>query len=669
MGTSPAAASVTTDMPAHGAPESPNLAAPRLRRRTVLLVVLASLAVYLPTLSGFPLADDFQLMTRRIVWRDLGSWMLPQMGHLRPIQLLVLHAQGAWFGLSTLPTHALMLLLHVGCALLVGRLAQRASGNAGAGLLAALFFALHPVHPSTVAWMSASADGFCAFFALASLVAYETYASTGRRSGLLLSLGLFVLALGSKEEALALPLLVAAWEVVIRRRWRAPGVLALLAVVAGYMAFRFHLIGGLGGRMDGMGGSEHLDFGFFDLLRGLFVSPLRPLLTPVNEEWWGGAARPLQAFLALVLLAAAAACVQARRVPSRAAVLLGLVFVLLAVLPFATLMSRGFLPSLANGRMLYLPSAGLCIALGAVLAGLPSTRLARALPVAVAVAWGAVALGNALAWRETAAVSRAIAEGVAEARPSFGVRRPVLVVEDVPRMHAGNYLYLSGNDLAAAVRMAHEPCRVVRVDDEVWGLWVDLRSFFRPRNLFVMRWDAEARRMVDRTDDYRRHVLARGPREAGESLVWEGADLDAWTSVGAARITEGDAVVLSAKKRAVRLESPPLPPTTRGLRVEVAARGVDVMPLRFRWSVAGDEHERNYVRVRLRANGKFATLVLETPTRRVDELDAEALHASLSAVLVEGELLVRRIEAFPVDAPTDVEQKNRNPVIGGRGGG
>ena len=70
-----------------------------------------------------------------------------------------------------------------------------------ASLLAALLFGLHPLHVESVAWATERKDVLCAFFFLASLLAYLN----SKRNGCLL---FFVLALLAKPMAITLPLVL-----------------------------------------------------------------------------------------------------------------------------------------------------------------------------------------------------------------------------------------------------------------------------------------------------------------------------------------------------------------------------------------------------------------------------------------------------------------------------
>jgi tetratricopeptide (TPR) repeat protein len=117
--------------------------------------------------------------------------------------------------------------------------------------LGALFFALHPIHVESVAYISASADLLVACFALVSLLAYHRFRQEdGHFSWLIVSLIASALAMFSKENGLMLPGLIVAYEVFQgspengspsyrRFFWSVP----YFGLVGGYLAVRTFLFG------------------------------------------------------------------------------------------------------------------------------------------------------------------------------------------------------------------------------------------------------------------------------------------------------------------------------------------------------------------------------------------------------------------------------------------
>lgn len=101
--------------------------------------------------------------------------------------------------------HITNLLLHLANSLLVCSVIVLLTKKRGLGFVVAIFFAIHPLHAETVAWVSARKDLLSAFFGLLTLHAYmQPEKSRIRR----LSLVFFVLGLLSKVSIAPLPLML-----------------------------------------------------------------------------------------------------------------------------------------------------------------------------------------------------------------------------------------------------------------------------------------------------------------------------------------------------------------------------------------------------------------------------------------------------------------------------
>lgn len=137
----------------------------------------------------------------------LGAGNNNASAYYRPLQqiLYLLVFQSA--GLSTATFHFLNVALHAANAVLMFTLGRKLGFHAGAVFVAALLWALHPIHTEAVTYISATADPLYAFFCLwGALVLLPDFSP--RRMGL--AAVLFILALMSKESAIAFPLLAAA---------------------------------------------------------------------------------------------------------------------------------------------------------------------------------------------------------------------------------------------------------------------------------------------------------------------------------------------------------------------------------------------------------------------------------------------------------------------------
>jgi tetratricopeptide (TPR) repeat protein len=91
------------------------------------------------------------------------------------------------------------------------------------GLVAALFFGVHPLHVESVAWVVGRKDLLYGLFFLGSLVAYCKYLSSKAARYYVLSLAAFTLSLLSKGQAVTLPVILLAIDLVSGRLRGAAG--------------------------------------------------------------------------------------------------------------------------------------------------------------------------------------------------------------------------------------------------------------------------------------------------------------------------------------------------------------------------------------------------------------------------------------------------------------
>ncbi len=227
-----------------------------------LVVFAAAVLVFAPSLDGPWLFDDIPLILKNPFvhgfehwqrWFTHDFWAVTRHGKPDPLTMLywrplVLASYALDWELSGgIPAffHAVNLVLHGICSLLVFALFRRWFGRLLPAFFAALVFAVHPVRTENVAWISGRTD---LLLALAVLVVLHGVALRlrGKKMGLALEVSGTIAAYLSKETAIVLPVLVAV-EVWIAQdkprlqdvRWReairgvVPHVCLVLAFVAG----------------------------------------------------------------------------------------------------------------------------------------------------------------------------------------------------------------------------------------------------------------------------------------------------------------------------------------------------------------------------------------------------------------------------------------------------
>jgi Flp pilus assembly protein TadD len=255
---------------AQAPPPAPKRAAIGLDRGTLLLVAALLACATLPYLNvlfnGFVDDDTLQLVQnpyvrsflhlKEIFTAEVWSFVGPTLSnYYRPMMTLGYLIGYKIFGMQPYGFHLVSLLLHALVVCLVFALTKRLTGDRGWAFVAGAFFALHPIHSESVAWIAAVTDLELTFFYLLTFGLFLALARPG--GGLskpqLASMGAtFLLALLSKEQAMTLPALATVYEHFYRadRSETSPsqklaryGVLWLEG--AAYLLLRVHFLGAL----------------------------------------------------------------------------------------------------------------------------------------------------------------------------------------------------------------------------------------------------------------------------------------------------------------------------------------------------------------------------------------------------------------------------------------
>lgn len=112
------------------------------------------------------------------------------------------------YGMNAGGYHITNLILHILSTLLLFWLFNRMTGEVWRSAFVAAFFALHPLHVESVAWVSERKDVLSAFFWMLTLCLYVYYTEKPAISRYLLVLFSFVLALMSKPMVVTLPVIM-----------------------------------------------------------------------------------------------------------------------------------------------------------------------------------------------------------------------------------------------------------------------------------------------------------------------------------------------------------------------------------------------------------------------------------------------------------------------------
>ena len=297
---------------AHLEPSASELLAKYLRRPSVLLPLLGlvTFVVYSGSLSFDFVWDDWpQIVNSPIIrtWSNLprafGSdlWyhVARHQVYYRPLFVAWSMLNYALFGLRPWGWHLGAVLLHVGAVAAVFWLARRLGLEYWTAALAALIFALHPIHIEPVTWISAASDTMVTMLAALAFAAFLNGRGTERNSERnserqkrtawwIASLALLACALLTKEMAVVFSALVGiyAWLHPAEKR-ASPGRRVLgaameaapyVVVTLAYVLLRKHALLHATGQFD----PSH---GMLDVARTLplvLSIYLRQLLVPVG---------------------------------------------------------------------------------------------------------------------------------------------------------------------------------------------------------------------------------------------------------------------------------------------------------------------------------------------------------------------------------------------------
>ncbi|MEO8030625.1 MAG: hypothetical protein ABJC74_05245 [Gemmatimonadota bacterium] len=375
----------------------------------VAVIALLALAASVTSLgNGFAYDDVHIIVNNPHVhslaqpWHRFAEQYWPPevgVGLYRPVTILLYAMQWAAQGGQPLAFHLVSVLLYACVAILVLLVARRLL-PAPAAFAAAAIWAVHPVHVEAVANVVGQSEIVTALWMLLAVLLYlraREVGPLGVRQEIAIS-GLYLLACLSKEHGLVLPALLLAFEfTVLKRQPFTAGLrrfyLQLALIGIAFFAVRTTVLGALAGDlppywMTGISTGQRW-------LTMLAIVPdwIRLLCWPAHLQADYGP-RELELatvfgpgqILGLVLLASLAILALVVR-RSQPVITVGLAWTAIALLPTSNLL----LPTgiaLAE-RTLFLPSVGICMVFGAVVAYALARRW-RIVPIAL---WAVVVAG------------------------------------------------------------------------------------------------------------------------------------------------------------------------------------------------------------------------------------------------------------------------------------
>jgi tetratricopeptide (TPR) repeat protein len=380
-------------------------------------VAAAAAAVYANSLGGALLYDDVNAIVTNGLVRtgDVGrilsepSWWGPSRGPLwRPLTTLTFALNSALHGLDPFGYHLVNLVLHAAVSVGILFVFVRATGAPRIAFAAALLFAVHPVHTEAVtnivgrAELVAAGGFFLAWWCWLAADAAGEAAPARRWTWIAAAVVAYFLAMCGKENAVALPAVLVLPDVLrsrdgaigatIRRHLSAYVALAVTAAV--FVVLRSAIIGELTptadlldnplGRMSA-GARLSTTVAVIGLYAARLIFPywlsadysydqIAAVTTPLDVRFLAG--------VAVVLGVPAMVWWSRRRLPALA---LGLGFLVATFAPVANVFF--LIGTIMGERLVYLPSAGFCLAFAAAFATLDAQP--RSAAVRIQPRWSA----------------------------------------------------------------------------------------------------------------------------------------------------------------------------------------------------------------------------------------------------------------------------------------
>ena len=360
-------------------------------RQQALALVAITLAVFWPTLSAqFVYDARLQILTGDFI-HDPGNWVPVLSGQVlamdvldfnRPVQLASLMLDAAVWGRDAFGYHLTSVLLHVvnvvmvwGIARGLSRAGERQAEGLSYNVSAALLFAVHPIVTEAVCEPTFREDllvAACTLGALLLAMRYDPARTTGDRWRALGCAGLCFLAVASKESGIAAPGVLAVYWWLFRRAdprrfWSLAVGGGKLAAIA-FLAARFLLEPAQSAIFEAKpqypGGSFLAAMEIEPRILALYA---QLVAFPVNlcADYGLYSVRHLPLPVAVVILAGlVAAAVVAIRADRRMA--LACAIIVLPLIPVSNLFP---IYRAAADRYMYLPMAGVALALGWLLDG------------------------------------------------------------------------------------------------------------------------------------------------------------------------------------------------------------------------------------------------------------------------------------------------------------
>ncbi len=194
-----------------------------LHAKLAILLGIIAFLVYANTLKNGYALDDFTVIKdNTIITKGIKAipeifatpyrrgWFITTNDLYRPLSLAMFAAEWTIFNKDPAGSHLINILVFAGCVILLFRFLDSFfdEKRTSVAFIAALLFALHPVHTEVVANIKSRDELLCFFFCFLSLNVFIKYAKEGKIQQLVIGALCFLLSFFSKETVITMVFII-----------------------------------------------------------------------------------------------------------------------------------------------------------------------------------------------------------------------------------------------------------------------------------------------------------------------------------------------------------------------------------------------------------------------------------------------------------------------------
>jgi protein O-mannosyl-transferase len=219
----------------------------------IILIIILGVLIYANCSSGSFVWDDHGLIKdnnyiknwsnfTQIMGADFGAGGQTRSDFYRPLQTIVQMVGYSLWGSRTAGYHFINIFAHILAAVIFYFFLKNIFYERTIAFLASLLFLSSPINTEAVCYISGLSDPLSLIFMLTCLILYIKSLSSKNLGLYTLALLSFVLALFSKENAVALPLLILLYHYAFKKESDIRKLMPFFGILIGYLALRLTVL-------------------------------------------------------------------------------------------------------------------------------------------------------------------------------------------------------------------------------------------------------------------------------------------------------------------------------------------------------------------------------------------------------------------------------------------